>query len=365
LVSSTRFVLVFADAARAFPDHPRAGAWRDTARHALDFVQKVHRQPDTGGYAWVLRWQHGQGEVLDATQHCYGLAFVLLAHAKALMAGMEEARTGLNDTIALMEQHFWEPAAGLYADEAAPDWQLRPYRGQNANMHACEAMLAAFEATQDPFCLRRATTLAEAVTRRLAEQARGLIWEHYHEDWTADWLYNRDDHSNMFRPWGFQPGHLAEWAKLLLNLERLTLGPIDGNPDDWMVHRARELFGVAVHHGWDRQHGGMAYGFAPHGNPGSDGHQHICDPHKHHWVQAETLAAAAVLAERTYDGGYWDWYDRIWAYAWTHFVDHQHGAWYHVLSADNHRLSDRKSPAGKVDYHNMGACLDVLQALTR
>ena len=99
LVSSTRYVVTFANAAAAFPNHPRAAAWLATARHALAFVQNVHRDPASGGYTWLLCWHDGQREVLDATQHCYGLAFVLLAHAQALKAGVEEARAGLHDTI--------------------------------------------------------------------------------------------------------------------------------------------------------------------------------------------------------------------------------------------------------------------------
>jgi mannose/cellobiose epimerase-like protein (N-acyl-D-glucosamine 2-epimerase family) len=34
-----------------------------------------------------------------------------------------------------------------------------------------------------------------------------------------------------------------------------------------------------------------------------------------------------------------------------------------VLAADNSKITDEKSPAGKVDYHDMGACYDVLAAL--
>jgi len=60
---------------------------------------------------------------------------------------------------------------------------------------------------------------------------------------------------------------------------------------------------------------------------------------------------------------YWGWYDRLWHYAWAHFVDHRYGAWYRVLAADNSKITDEKSPAGKVDYHDMGACYDVLAAL--
>ncbi len=366
LVSSTRYVFTYANAARHFPDHPQAARWRDTARHALAFVQDVHRDAASGGYTWLLHWENGRKQVMDTTQHCYGLAFVLLAQAHALRAGLEEARAGLHETIALMERRFWEPAAGLYADEAAPDWQLRPYRGQNANMHACEAMLAAYEATGDAACLARAATLAESVTQRLAGLAHGLVWEHYHPDWTPDWNYNRQDRSNIFRPWGFQTGHLTEWAKLLLTLERLTPDlPPDTDEETWMLRRARELFAAAVQHGWDRPHGGLVYGFAPERDPATDTHYKVCDGDKYHWVQAESLAAAAALAERTHEGAYWDWYDRLWAYAWEHFVDHTHGAWYRILTPDNRKLTDQKSPAGKVDYHNMGACYEVLGALER
>jgi mannose/cellobiose epimerase-like protein (N-acyl-D-glucosamine 2-epimerase family) len=250
-----------------------------------------------------------------------------------------------------MEQRFWEPAHGLYADEATPDWQVGPYRGQNANMHACEAMLAAHAATGEPRYLDRALTLATSITQRQALQAGGLVWEHYNTDWTPDWDYNRDDKTNIFRPWGFQTGHLTEWAKLLLMLERRlgTAAP------DWLYPTACHFFDTAMKHGWDEVYGGLVYGFAPDGE--------VCDGDKYFWVQAESLAAAAWLAVRSGDDAYWQWYDRLWAYAWQHFVDHEHGAWYRILAPDNSKVTDEKSPAGKTDYHTMGACQDVLAAL--
>lgn len=349
LVSSTRFVFNHAMAYRHF-GRPE---WLDATRHGLRFLREKHRDPRSGGYAWLLRWDGTRAEVLDATNHCYGLAFVLLAHAHALMAGIDEARGGLDETVALMERRFWEPAHGLYADEATADWQVSPYRGQNANMHACEAMLAAFEATGDTRLLDRAETLARSITQRQAARAGGLVWEHYRADWSPDWDYNRDDRTNIFRPWGFQPGHLTEWAKLLLILER-------HRPADWLLPRARQLFDAAMASAWDAEHGGLHYGFAP--------DRSICDADKYFWVQAESLAAAALLAQRT--GGddalrYWQDYERLWAYSWRHFVDHDHGAWYRILGPDNRKLSDEKSPAGKTDYHTMGACYEVLAALAR
>jgi len=41
-------------------------------------------------------------------------------------------------------------------------------------------------------------------------------------------------------------------------------------------------------------------------------------------------------------------------------VDHQNGAWFRIVNAKGDALETTKSPAGKVDYHTMGACWDVL-----
>src|SRR5882762_607129 len=342
-------------AARRFGD----AQWLAATRHGLRFLREAHRNPDTGGYAWQLKWDNGHKQILDDANHCYGLAFVLLAHAHAAMAGVSEARAGIAETFELMEQRFWEPAHRLYADEATAEWTLSTYRGQNANMHACEAMLAAYEATRDERYIERAATLAESVTRRLAAHAKGLIWEHYRVDkqsgdWAPDWDYNRHDKSNIFRPWGYQPGHHTEWSKLLMILERFQTA-------DWLLPRSRQLFAAGTEHAWDNAHDGLYYGIAT--DEKDPAKFVVCDSDKYFWVQAESIAAAALLAVRTGDGGYWDWYDRLWAYSWEHFVDHVNGAWYRILSADNKKYSDEKSPAGKTDYHTMGACYEVMGAL--
>jgi mannose/cellobiose epimerase-like protein (N-acyl-D-glucosamine 2-epimerase family) len=352
LVSSTRFIFNFSMAWRQFQEP----ADRERVLHGLRFLRDAHRNPATGGYAWTLDWNNGEKRVTDDTNHCYGLAFVLLAYAHAVNAGVAEARAWLDETYDLMERRFWEPAHGLYADEANGDWStLFPYRGQNANMHACEAMLAAFEATGDTKFLWRAETLAHNITVRQAALYGNLVWEHYDSDWTVDPDYNRDDKTNIFRPWGYQPGHLTEWAKLLLIMERHK--DQMAGPSDWLLPRAKQLFDAALTKAWDATHGGIFYGFGP--------QDEICDADKYFWVQAESLAAAALLGARTGDNAYWTWYERIWAYSWEHFVDHEHGAWYRILGPANDKLTDEKSPAGKVDYHTMGACYEVLTVLVK
>lgn len=115
------------------------------------------------------------------------------------------------------------------------------------------------------------------------------------------------------------------------------------------------MFDEALKQAWDQDHGGVFYGFDPVGQ--------VCDADKYFWVQAESIAAAAILAQKTGDQAYWHWYDKLWAHAWEHFVDHEHGAWYRILTRENTKYDNLKSPAGKTDYHTMGACYEVLRRL--
>ncbi|CAF1937189.1 unnamed protein product [Rotaria magnacalcarata] len=339
LVSSTRFIFNYAKGYLYFGKDD----YLKRTRHGLDYIRNTHRNPKTGGYAWAIY----DGKIVDDTNHCYGLAFVMLAYACALRIGIEEAREWLRETYDLMEKHFWLKEKGLYASEATSDWQLNDYRGQNDNMHAFEAMLAAYEATNADIYLERAKTLAKVMTES-SEELHYQIWEHYHLDWTPDFEYNKDVRTNNFRPWGVQIGHQTQWAKLLLILDR-------HDPQPWHLERAIRLFDRAMKCGWDEKNGGLVYGYRLDGS--------LYDGDKHFWVQCESFATAALLGDRLKDEKYWEWYDKIWDYSWKYFVDHQYGAWYRILTPVNEKYSDEKSPAGKVDYHTMGVCYEVLNVI--
>lgn len=343
LVSSTRFVFNYAMAYLAFNN----ADYKPLIQHGLDCLENTHKQ-ETGGYAWELSINDDDTiTVLDDTNHCYGLAFVLLANAVALKAGFTECKKTIDTVWQLLEQHYYQPQHCAYLDEINGDFTIQsPYRGQNANMHLCEALLMCFEATNDERYLARAERLAITFTQQQAELANGLIWEHYNSNWQIDWQYNLDNPKHLFRPWGFQPGHQTEWSKLLLILNR-------HKPQPWLVEKAKSLFDVALDTAWDNENGGICYGFAP--------DKSICDGDKYFWVQAESFAAAALLAEATGDDKYWRWYDKIWQYSWKYMIDHKHGAWYRILSQENQHYSSEKSPAGKTDYHTMGACYEVLR----
>ena len=234
-----------------------------------------------------------------------------------------------------------------YLDTIAANGTVDTYRGQNSNMHMCEMLIAAYEATNNRTYLARAEALAHTFAVVLAAKAGGFVWEHYDEQWNINWNYNINDPSNIYRPWGFQPGHQMEWAKNLLNLNR-------HEPAAWKVQRARELFDGAWSLAWDDAYGGLVYGFAP--------NRSWCDTGKYFWVQAEAFATAALLHEATSNMTYLHQYKRLWSYIWQKWVDHRYGAWYGFnLTRENELVNDRKAIAGaKCDYHSMQACITTL-----
>lgn len=339
IVSTTRFIFNFSLAAGLF-DRPD---YTDAAIHGLEYLTQAHHDAEKGGYFWVLAGRQPKEDV----KQCYGHAFVLLAYAAAMKGGITGMREKIAETWDLLEERFWLPQDRLYADEFKRDWSpLSDYRGQNCNMHMCEAMLAAYEATGETRYLDRAETIAERICMDLASQAGDLVWEHYTKDWKVDWDYNKDDPKHLFRPFGYLPGHMTEWTKLLLVLERYR-------PKDWMLPRARRLFEVALSRSADLAYGGMTYTFGPDGK--------VYDVDKYHWVHCETIAAAACLAVRTGEERFWQDYDSLWTFAWNHMIDREGGCWYRICSRDGVPLSNIKSNSAKTDYHPFGACWEILR----
>eukprot|EP00055_Hartaetosiga_balthica_P008145 m.29326 g.29326 ORF g.29326 m.29326 type:complete len:464 (+) comp6141_c0_seq1:173-1564(+) len=397
LVSSTRLVVNFV--AMILNDTAVCSSGskellRSLAQQALDFLVSSAHRHNVGGkekplyaYRWVFSTEEDPTKN-DDTNHAYGLAFVMLALSMALKLNLEPSKIGfttrelLDDVVLLLDAKYFDQDYGLYKDEYDESFTTcSSYRGQNANMHMCEAFIAAYEATGDEFFLGRALLLASNVTGRLASlNEKNLVWEHYSQTWEIDWEYNKENPKHIFRPWGFQTGHQIEWAKLLLTLRRILLLAAleakheDGGPlligltrvgiietCDVFRGRAQEFFKEACRTGWDVTHGGFYYGIAP--------DESVCDDDKYFWVQAEGIATAALLAEvATSDKAReesWAWYERIWEYCWAHMIDHNHGGWYRILTRCNEKYSEEKSPAGKVDYHTILACCEAIQCLER
>ena len=308
---------------------------RSAAEHGLTFLLSAHRDPERDGFYWLLE---GRTPV-DRERHCYGHVFALFAVAAAARIGLRGAESALEEIVELLETRFRDGDEPLYVDRCSPSWEQRPDRGQNANMHACEAFLMAYDATGRERYLERAAAIADAVTGTLAERTDGLVWERYTPSWEPDWDAREDGG-------GVEPGHQVEWAKLLCQLHHRRA-------DVDRIDRARALFDAAVADGWDENHGGFFERL--------DRTRRPVRTTKVGWAVAEAIGAAALLG--THDPAYLTWYDRCWEYARAELIDKRYGIWYQRLDRENDRIDPGHGPCFEPGYHPVNNAWIAMGAL--
>jgi mannose/cellobiose epimerase-like protein (N-acyl-D-glucosamine 2-epimerase family) len=305
--------------------------------HGVNYLWSGFRDTTHGGYYWS-RDEEGPR---DDSKQAYGHAFVLLAASSAKVVGHPLADRLLADITQVLNERFWEEKHGAVAEEFDRAWTpLGPYRGQNSNMHLTEALMAAFEATDDRMYLDRAERIASLIIGRHAAALGYRVAEHFFEDWTLDRDYRG---SEMFRPSGTTPGHWLEWARLLLQL--YVLGD---RRNDWMREAARALFKQSIDLGWDRERGGFFYTLDFDDRPSRR--------EKVWWPIAEGIGAASFLCEHDPSPFHEAWYRHLWGFAARHLVDRENGGWHAELSADLQPIDNMF--VGKPDlYHALQACL--------
>jgi mannose/cellobiose epimerase-like protein (N-acyl-D-glucosamine 2-epimerase family) len=303
----------------------------------MDFIWNAHRDVVHGGYFWSVT----DDGPADDRKLAYGQAFVLLAASSALRVEHSRATTLLSDVAQIIDARFWEAEFGAVRDEYSSDWsQLADYRGQNANMHMCEALMAAHHATGDRLFLERAVAIAERIINRTARECGWRVAEHFDSDWQLDRDYEGDP---IFQPAGTTPGHALEWSRLLLQLWDL-----DGSRAGWMPHAASALFHNAMRTGWDNEFGGIRYTL--------DWDDKPLRPIRLWWPNAEAIGAAAQLHRVLADREALAWYEKIWNFVAWRFVDREHGGWFAEIDAKGTPREDIFR--GKPDlYHAFQACL--------
>jgi len=306
--------------------------------HGMQFLWKRHRDTQHGGYVWAV----DNDGPKDDTKQGYGHAFVLLAASSAKVVGHPLADKMLADITEVLNARFWEQRHGAIAEEFSRDWVAVPnYRGQNANMHLTEALMAAFEATGDRSYLDKAERIADLIIHRRAGELGYRVGEHFDTDWKLDENYKGPD--EMFRPSGATPGHWLEWARLTLQL--WVLG---GKKHDWMPTAAAALFKNAIELGWDSKNAAFFYNL--------DWKNQPIMRAKLWWPMAEAAGAAAFLNAHQPSAFHEEWYRRIWGVIAQKFVNHEDGGWFEELSEDlkpAHTLF-----AGNADlYHALQSCL--------
>ncbi len=284
------------------------------------------------------------GELPSDRKELYGQAHVVLAAASAYTAGFDRAATVLDEALEIVERHYWRENEGRCVEAFDRTFtELDTYRGQNANMHLTEALLAAYEVTGEAVLLERAVRIAWNIAGRAALDVEGAwrLPEHFSKDWNELLDFNRDDPRHPFRPYGSQPGHWLEWSKLLMQVKG------QGVDEPWIAAAARSLFAGAFRDAW-MPNGGFVYTV--------DWNGRVVVPERFFWEPPEGIGAARYLFLDTGDKDFADAYRTMWDYCNEHFIDHDGGSWFPELDSQNEPVVH--TWRGKPDvYHAFQATL--------
>ena len=147
-----------------------------------------------------------EGTVLDGRRDAYDHAFILLALSTVYALEKDaQVRAEIDALLAFIDTHLRSPHGGVL--EGLPPSMPRR---QNPHMHLFEAMIAAFDATQDLSFQNRAGEFFALFLANLYDKQKRVLGEYFEEDWSK------------IEPVSVEPGHQAEWVWLLKGFERVT-----------------------------------------------------------------------------------------------------------------------------------------------
>jgi len=199
--------------------HAHLLGWHDggaaLAERAMASLQRDFAH-DSGGETSFTFSIDGRGSVVSDTRDAYTHAFVLFATAWLhRITGDVTLLTLAERTDAFVRAHLVDPQHGGVFESYPTTTRTKR---QNPLMHLLEAYLALERSAPGRDWLARAATIIDLFRSRLFDRDRGVLLEHFAQDWSA--------HPDPALADVVEPGHHFEWVWLLKEYEQLAGIPL-------------------------------------------------------------------------------------------------------------------------------------------
>ncbi|MGP9813729.1 AGE family epimerase/isomerase [Rhodopseudomonas sp. NSM] len=177
---------------------------RAIALKGLEYLLEKAKGPD--GRPGFVHLLGADGATLDARRDCYDHAFVLLALSNVYALERDaQVRSEIDEFVGFLDGEM-RSSHGGYLESVPPALPRR----QNPHMHLLEAMVAAFDATNDVGFQTRAGELFALFAAHFYDKPRRVLGEYFEDDWSR------------IEPVRVEPGHQAEWVWLLKQFQRIS-----------------------------------------------------------------------------------------------------------------------------------------------
>lgn len=313
------------------------------AERAYLFLKDYFLDKKNGGVYWSV---YADGSPRNTRKQIYGLAFTVYGLSEFYRISQKQEVLDLAiDIFDKIERYSFDHDLDGYLEAFDQNWEpLRDYRlsekdrndpkTMNTHLHIIEAYVNLYRVWPEP---------------KLADRIKNLL--HIFEKYVID---PSSFHLKLFfdRQWTSQSkaisfGHdiEASWllldAALSLNEEQLS--------ERWQKISVR--IAEAATRGL-MQDGSFIHEYDP--------STHRADTHREWWVSAEGMVGFLNAYQLTGETAYLEKVFGLWKFVQQHLLDRKNGEWFWGVYEDYSKMTDDKIGFWKCPYHNVRACLEIM-----
>ena len=298
--------------------------WLDFAIQGAEFLKKYGRDKEGNWYFSLNQ----KGEPLVQPYNIFADCFAAMAFGQLYKA------TGIKEYSNIAVKTFYnildrsEKPKGKYT-KAYPG--TRPLQSFSLPMILCNLVLE-MEHLLDPKLVEGTINKGiHSVMEVFYQPDSGLILENVTPEGTF---------SDSFEGRLINPGHGLESMWFIMDLAERT-------QNTELIKKAVNTTINILEYGWDKKYGGIFYFMDIHGHPP----QQLEWDQKLWWVHVEAIISLLKGYLHTGDERCWEWFEKVHAYTWEHFVDQENGEWFGYLNRQGEVLLPLKGGKWKGCFH--------------
>ncbi len=316
-------------------------SWLDAAKSGKNFLEKYCVDEDGRMFFTVTR----DGQPLRKRRYMYSESFYAMSMAEyGALIGDKDCVEKAAKCYDLMYE--------MYKNPESDPFKITPKGYATTRSERASAVPMVLISTGQ--VLRRCyPEKADYYTKIVRAVIDDIMTYHYKPEYKCVLETVAADGSMIDTPAGrcINPGHSCENAWFIM-CEALY------SKDDELMKKALNLLDWHMDIGWDEEFGGFYYFRDVKGRPCEQLEWDM----KLWWVHNEVLIATLMAYGITKDEKYWEWFEKVFEYSFSHFADPEYGDWYGYLHRDGTVSHTQKGSMWKGPFH-LPRCLMLCDQL--
>lgn len=314
--------------------------WINAAKSGAEFIKKYCIDKDERMFFTVTR----DGLPLRKRRYFYSESFLVVGFAEYYLV------TKNKEDLALAEKYF-DLLYQLYCHPESDPFKITPKENAEVrNLHNNAYPMVLISSAQT---LRRISGNKEKYDLIIKDVISDMINLHYKEEHKCVLENVNLDGSILDNPTGrtINPGHSIENSWFLMNYANKS-------GDKELLQKALNIFNWSLDRGWDKKYGGIFYFVDLYNRP--------CEQLEHDmklwWVHNESLIASLTAYKLTGEEKYFQEFEKLHKYIFSHFPDEKYGEWYGYLHRNGTVSHEQKGSLWKGPYH-LPRCLILVDSI--